>query len=166
MLGERERVAFPLSPSRPATASAMRERAIRVGEPGIRSLGDEGVAKDELVLAGEARGRASGDDLAPGQVVELVRRGLPRFGARRSSGLGVGQRAEDRVDAAPPEDVAEDARSAEEPLGARPERVEPRLHHPEHGVGELGEISVVGDRADELTRGRRRCRRRALDDAS
>src|SRR5262249_61253379 len=77
----------------PGAGEAVAQGTVLVGEHGVGRVAEEAVAEAELGLAGEARARACGDDLARPELAEPV---LERLRQRA---------AKERLEAAGPEDL-------------------------------------------------------------
>ena len=138
----------------PLRGELVAERAIGLGQHRVRRLAHDRLAEHVLDLAGEPRVAAPREHLALDERVEL----------REELGLQVG--ADERRDAAAPADLAEDARRAQHAPRVGVERVEPRLDHREHGLGQLA--LAARDGAHELLEVERVARRladHAHDDA-
>jgi hypothetical protein len=112
--------------------------AILLGERGVGRVADGGVPEGELDLAREARRGALEDHLALDEIAERV------------ADEGELRAPEQRGHAPAPERPPEDAGRAEHALGVGAERVEARLDHPEHGLGQPVLLAACGHCADQL----------------
>ena len=118
----------------------MAHRAILVGQHGIRSFPEKGVAEGQLLFRSEAALCRLGEDFALDERHEptLHHAGGPR-----------GRAPEESRDARSPEQSPEHARCPQDSAGLGVEAVETGLCHGEHALGERS-ASPFRDRADQL----------------